>query len=69
MLVRQEKLWRSSWLCLDYLYEEIETILDVSLGSITGWKLTQHPDLILLPLQFQTILLGSLACSRLKKSG
>jgi len=34
----QEKLWRSSWLCLDYLYEEIQTILDVSLGSITGWK-------------------------------
>lgn len=33
MLVRQEKLWRSSWLCLDYFYEEIETILDVSLGS------------------------------------
>jgi putative transposase len=23
---------------LDYLYEEIQTILDVSLGSITGWK-------------------------------
>ena len=22
----------------DYLYEEIQTILDVSLGSITGWK-------------------------------
>jgi putative transposase len=21
-----------------YLYEEIQTILDVSLGSITGWK-------------------------------
>ncbi len=22
----------------DYLYEEIQAILDVSLGSITGWK-------------------------------
>ncbi|MEP0789973.1 helix-turn-helix domain-containing protein [Funiculus sociatus GB2-C1] len=22
----------------EYIYEEIQTILDVSLGSITGWK-------------------------------
>ena len=38
ILVKQEKLWQSNWLCLDYLYEEIKAILDVSLGSITGWK-------------------------------
>jgi len=28
----------------DYLYEEIQTILDVSLGSITGWKQAYEQD-------------------------
>ncbi len=27
-----------------YLYEEIQTILDVSLGSITGWKQAYERD-------------------------
>ncbi len=27
-----------------YLYEEIQTILDVSLGSITGWKQAYEQD-------------------------
>ena len=28
----------------DYLYEEIQTILDVSLGSLTGWKKAYEED-------------------------
>jgi putative transposase len=28
----------------DYLYEEIQAILDVSLGSITGWKQAYEQD-------------------------
>ncbi len=32
-----------------YLYEEIQTILDVSVGSITGWKQAYEEYGILLP--------------------
>lgn len=38
MLVRSEKQCPSSWFIKGTSISEIQAILDVSLGSITGWK-------------------------------
>ena len=48
-----------------YLYEEIQTILDVSLGSITGWKqdyeqlglITEHQILSAIKIEIASTLL------------